>query len=288
MARFSAVSNDHVGLEMSVETPENVILTYKLAGPAIRGAAYLVDALVRVIIMIAVMIGATVSMMVLPGFSIGLTLVVMFFNEWAYFVICEYFFDGRSIGKSAFNLRVVHRDGTPISFWASALRNVCRFIDAFMFYGVAIASMLCNRRMQRIGDLLGRTVVIQERVVTLPREPVIINKIAPLPREEINSYVPNDELLSLIDHFLGRRHLLTMGRGHALAWLLSRGLADRLNFQGDRKQVEEYPMAFLARVFVTFHRQDEEEQPRRSEPIPPAKQQRQPSRPVLSDLHSDY
>jgi len=288
MTQLSPESNDHVGLDLSVETPENVILKYTLAGPAIRGAAYAVDALVRAIFMIVVIIVLSMAMTVLPGFSIGLLMVLLFINEWAYFVCCECFFDGRSIGKSAFNLRVIHRDGTPVSFWPSALRNVCRAVDGFMIYGVAIGAILCNRRMQRLGDLLGRTVVIQERSVRLPREPVIINKIAPLPRDEINTYVPNDELLSLIDQFLGRRHLLTMGRGHALAWLLSRNLSDRLNYQGDRKQVEEYPMAFLARVFVTFHRPDEDVAPRAvAETRRPSRRQSRQFEPLLFDANSD-
>ncbi|MBM82701.1 MAG: hypothetical protein CMJ78_19230 [Planctomycetaceae bacterium] len=267
-------SNDHVGLEMRVETPENVVLTYTLAGPAIRVMAYGMDFLVRTAVMVGIAIVLQIMSIALPGLSTGLLLAIWFVNTWAYFVICECFFNGRSIGKSIFRLRVIHHQGAPISFLASMLRNTLRAVDGIVLYGIGLLSMLCTPRLQRLGDLVAGTVVVQERHVRLPREPVIVNKIDPLPRDEIGSYVPSDGLLSVIDQFLGRRHLLTIGRGHALAWILSRSLADRLNYQGDRTQVERYPMAFLARVFVTFsNREDRSSNRDRDErPVRPARQ----------------
>ena len=62
-------------------------------------------------------------------------------------------------------------------------------------------------------------------------------------------------------------------RGHALAHVLAVPLAKKLNFSGDPDLVEKYPMAFLARVYATFHETREEED-LEEKPI------EQPARPV--------
>lgn len=245
-------SSAAIGLETRIETPENVVLTYRLAGPAIRAAAYLIDLFARWAVLFAAALVVQCAGLALPGLSMGLFLLLLFLQEWGYFVICETFFRGKSLGKHALGLRVIQQQGHPISFWPSLLRNLARAADAMALYGPAFLSMVCTRNLQRLGDLLARTIVIEERRITLPREPVIVERIEPLPREEIGSFVPDARTLALIDRFLGRRHVLTHGRGHALARVLARPLAKRMNYQGDGALIENYPMAFLARVYVTF------------------------------------
>ncbi|MFH1304102.1 MAG: RDD family protein [Planctomycetota bacterium] len=246
---------------MQIETPENVVLTYQLAGPAQRYIAYMIDLAIRLAIMFGVMMVVPMMGIVLPGTAMGLLLVMMFLNTWGYYTISEGFFKGQSIGKHFCGLRVIRDGGYPITFWPALLRNLVRSADAIVFYGIGITSMLLTRRFQRLGDLVAGTVVIQERSLTLPRKPVILNKIQPLNKNEIGSYLPRDEVLSLIDEFIGRRHVLTYERGHALAGILARNLAERLNYSGDPKKVAQYPMAFLAAVYKTFSfAQEEEEQ----------------------------
>ncbi len=253
------LSEPFVDLDVRIETPENVLLSYQLAGPAIRCAAYLVDLLLRLVAMWVLVIILTLTASALPGMSMGLILVLMFVNEWGYFTICETFFRGKSLGKHAFGLRVIHDKGYPITFWASALRNLVRAVDAVVLYGIGLVTILLSPRLQRLGDLAARTIVIAERRVVLPREPVILERIEPLARAELGSYVPPQTTLAMIDEFLGRRHVLSLERGHALALPLAKALAAKLNFQGDRKLVAQYPMAFLARVYVTFLREQEDD-----------------------------
>lgn len=250
-----------VDRHLRIETPENVVLTYVLAGPAVRCAAWLVDSLVRVVLIFALGMLLSFTAVVSPGMSMGLYLLLLFLIEWGYFVACEMALQGRSIGKFVFGLRVVHERGHPVTFWSSLIRNLLRAADAMpvLLYGVGLIAMLLTKRFQRLGDLVARTVVVEERQVELPREPIILEKIRPLPREELGSYAPRERTLSIIEQFLGRRHVLSHERGHALAWPLAQALSERLNYTGDRSLVEEYPMAFLARVYVTLLRRDEEE-----------------------------
>ncbi len=249
-----------LGLEMQIETPENVVLTYQLAGPAQRYIAYMIDLAIRLAIMFGVMMVLPMLGIVLPGTATGLLLVIMFLNTWGYYTISEGFFKGQSIGKHLCGLRVIRDGGYPITFWPALLRNLVRSADAIVFYGIGITSMLLTRRFQRLGDLVAGTVVIQEQSLSLPRKPVILNKIQPLNKNDIGSFLPRDEVLSLIDEFIGRRHVLTYERGHALAGILARNLAERLNYSGDPKKVTLYPMAFLAAVYKTFSFSQEEEE----------------------------
>ncbi|QDT45369.1 RDD family protein [Gimesia alba] len=258
--RVDSFRHNVLGLEMQVETPENVILTYQLAGPAQRYVAYMIDLVIRVLMVLGMMIITRMLGIVLPGTAFGMFLVFSFLNTWGYYTISEGFFKGQSIGKHFCGLRVIRDEGYPITFWPALLRNLVRSADAIVFYGIGITSMLLTRRFQRLGDLVAGTVVIQERSLTLPRKPVILDKIQPLNKNEIGSFLPRDEVLSLIDEFIGRRHVLTYDRGHALAAILANSLAERLNYSGDPKKVTHYPMAFLAAVYKTFSFAKEEEE----------------------------
>ena len=259
MRESSTPNTIRVDLALRIETPENVVLTYQMAGPAIRLAAYLLDVGVRFVLIIVVGSVLLITGVVMPGASGGLLLIAHFLNEWFYFVVCEGFFKGKTVGKHVFGLRVIQEQGHPMTFWSAMLRNLVRAAESFPLYGPAFISMLCSRRFQRLGDLVARTVVIQERRVSLPREPIILEKVQPLPREELGGFVPDQRTLSLIDQFLGRRYVLTLQRGHVLASVLARPLADRLNYRGDPTLVDRYPMAFLARVYVTFVRREDED-----------------------------
>lgn len=256
-----------VDLDLRIETPENVVLNYTLAGPTLRAGAYLIDLSIRVAVMAGVISVVMCASLVTPGAATGLLLLAWFLLEWGYFTLLEGFWNGRTPGKWTLGLRVIQDKGYPITFWSSAARNLTRVADGlpwllvkfFPMYAAGFATMLLSPRFKRLGDLVGRTVVICERSVVLPREPVIIEKIDPLPRDEVPGPAPPPQTLALIDAFLGRRHAVSIPRGHDIARPLAAALARRLRYAGDPALVEKYPMAFLARVYVTFLRRDEEE-----------------------------
>jgi uncharacterized RDD family membrane protein YckC len=249
-----------VSTDLVIETPENVVLTYRLAGPAVRLLAFLVDFLIQDALIAAALVfmlagGAAGSIFL----SLGLFLVVVFVINWAYFALSEGYFRGKTLGKHCFGLRVIQEEGYPITLWGAILRNIVRTADCLSFYGIGFLTMLAAGKFRRLGDLVARTVVIEERRVSVPREPIILEKIEPLPRTDLGGYVPQGQTLALIEQFLSRRHVLTYRRGHAMAYVLARALAKRLSFSGDPHLVDRYPMAFLARVYATFHQVHEDE-----------------------------
>jgi len=244
-----------------IETPENVVLTYRLAGPAARLLAYLVDFAIRAAILIVMWLLAVIGYAAgLGGISIGMFLLLIFFIDWAYYGISEGFFRGKTIGKYVFGLRVIQEEGYPVTLWGALLRNIVRAGDSLPFYlvfpsyGAGFVTMLAAGKFRRLGDLVARTVVIEERRVSVPREPIILEKIEALPRTELGGFVPAGQTLAVIEQFLGRRHVLTYRRGHAMAHVLAQALAKKLAYSGDPELVERYPMAFLARVYATFYR----------------------------------
>lgn len=286
------MENRALNLETSVDSPENVQLTYQVAGPAARCLAFGLDSIVRMIILVLVLCVALWTSEILPGVTWGFVLVLIFGLEWGYHILSEGLFRGKTLGKDALGLRVVQVEGYPITFWSAMQRNLMRAIDGiplFAFlaitirkpqsflalrvdfgelwpvflmlpvYGPALCAMVVTRRFQRLGDLVAGTVVITEKRPRLSREPVIFAKIEPLSREEINRFVPSEDTLALIDEFLTRRNELTYERGHQMCQEFALALAKSLDFQGDQYQLFDYPMSFLARVYVTFARMNEED-----------------------------
>ena len=262
------VDAEEISLQMPVETPECVRMTFRIAGPASRLGAYLIDTALRA----GIVLGMGMLLSYAGIIPWGLMLVIWFGIEWFYFAFCEAMFDGRTVGKHVMGLRTIQKYGYPVSWWSALTRNFLRAADWWIFYGVALVSMMVTRRCQRLGDLVAGTVVIHESPVRLPTEPAILDTIQKIPREQYNSYVPPERTLALIDQLLSRRtnsrERIPHERGHELARELALTLSEKLGYSGDRDQVERYSMAFLARVYVTFQREDDVETDRSTSPLP--------------------
>lgn len=73
---------------------------------------------------------------------------------------------GRTAGKRIIGIRVVELDGSRLTFRGALLRNLLRAIDAEYPVGVFLGAsfMMATARRQRLGDLWGRTLVVQDRV----------------------------------------------------------------------------------------------------------------------------
>jgi uncharacterized RDD family membrane protein YckC len=157
---------------LELETPEHIAFRYQLAGPARRAAAYFVDLLIRgAILFVAALIIAftsTSATQSLRGFETGAMLLLFFALEWGYFVAFDLLNDGASPGKRAFQLRVVHQDGRPISLADSVLRNLLRAADLLpMFYALGVVTMMLDGKFRRLGDLVAQTVVVYEPTTKL-------------------------------------------------------------------------------------------------------------------------
>lgn len=157
---------------LELETPEHIAFRYQLAGPARRAAAYAVDLVVRgailFVVALVLLLTSSAASEDLAGFEAGAMLLVFFALEWGYFVVFDVMADGASPGKRAFQLRVVHQDGRPITLSDSILRNLLRAADLLpMFYAIGVVSMMLDKKFRRLGDFVAQTVVVYEPVAKL-------------------------------------------------------------------------------------------------------------------------
>jgi len=82
-----------------------------------------------------------------------------------YWVIRPHGHNGQTFGMKMLGLRVISKDGGPANMTQLFIRWICLIFDAFPYgwpWGglVGYIVILCSRHRQRIGDHLGRTLVI--------------------------------------------------------------------------------------------------------------------------------
>jgi len=200
---------------LAIETPERVVFNYLLAGPALRTAAYLLDLLLRLVFVVAVLLGLSIGAIAtsrLHGFETGLLLVLFFALEWGYFVFFELVLSGSSPGKRVFGLRVMHESGRPLTAAESVLRNLLRAADLLpSLYALGLGTMCFDRKFRRLGDLVAGTVVVREPRVRLRRRttPAEHREVAGLPARP---RLTRDELAALA---LFERRAAELGQSRA-------------------------------------------------------------------------
>ncbi len=233
--------------DVAIETPEHIVFRHRVAGPARRLFAYLVDlsicygalAVAAVLVMLAAAGAAATTRAAEDAFGagIGVLLLLLFAVQWLYFAVLEAW-RGVTPGKAAFGLRVLTTTGRPLGFQAAALRNVLRAADALPLTYTAglvslagLASMSATRRFQRLGDLVAGTIVVVPNrarksapiVLSPPADP---RELAALPGEV---RLDADER-EAIEMFLRRRAELGRARELELASMIAPQLCARFGF----------------------------------------------------------
>jgi len=151
-------SSELLDTAYSLETPDGVDLQVDLAGPIVRTLAFCIDFSIRFAVMLGIVIVSSIM-----GDKIGwaVTMLSFFIIEWWYPVLFEVFRKGQTPGKRAMGIQVLQDDLTPVSFSASFIRNLLRFVDFLpSFYTFAYVCMVCHPQMKRLGDIAGGTVVV--------------------------------------------------------------------------------------------------------------------------------
>ena len=147
----------------SIHTPEGVMFRLYPAGLARRMSAFIIDIL---------MISAVISIVnqFLPLFSMfnfkvafGLTILFNFLLGMSYWLISEWIWNGRTVGKKLFGLQVVDANGLKLMPQQIAVRNLFRAVDILpVLYAVGSLCCFCDRRVRRLGDIAAGTIVIRE------------------------------------------------------------------------------------------------------------------------------
>jgi uncharacterized membrane protein SpoIIM required for sporulation/uncharacterized RDD family membrane protein YckC len=201
---------------LDVETPEQVLVSYTLAGIGTRGAAALID-LVLMVLLNGSLWYAIASLprsitggvgLSSKGWPVAIFIIGQFLILWGYFVAFEAIWDGQTPGKRLLGLRVVRNGGGGVDIGASAARNLLRFVDFLPFgYFVGMVTIIANARNQRLGDLVAGTIVVRERLLRHQRA----RATATAPVEDDGTAVVatlDDERFALLDRFVTREATL--------------------------------------------------------------------------------
>jgi uncharacterized RDD family membrane protein YckC len=182
-----------------IETPEGVLLPFRIAPASDRIAAFGVDVLI--ITLGAALLGILAALVSLAGggpriasLAFAVLFIALFAMTSLYFAIFELLWAGQTPGKRRVGLRVIAREGGPVSGEAILARNLTRELEIFLplglFLGPAVLAggapgwtgwlagswvfvlavlPLFNRDRLRCGDLVAGTLVVREpKVVLLP------------------------------------------------------------------------------------------------------------------------
>lgn len=169
MQSLTATSNAR---RTELELPEEINLQVELANAGSRSLAILVDlALGGLVLFIVYALTLLLARDIaddwitkLSSDALEMLLILVIFGfQWCYFNIFEWIWNGQTPGKRLLNLRVIKVDGSPVSGIDVLLRNLSRPIDTLGPMGlIGLLMIFVNRRAQRLGDLMARTIVIHE------------------------------------------------------------------------------------------------------------------------------
>src|SRR6266496_1923548 len=224
-----------------IETPERVPLHFALASIGNRFLACAIDHALQ---------GLTIALMVLafvllasysslsdqlanaPKWVYAVLILVLFLILSGYFAFFEWIWNGQTPGKRWLKLRVIREDGRPITFWEATVRNLLRSFDMMPapFYSIGLISVFISARDQRVGDMVGGTVVVREREAEAPAfanvfaapvsDPALRRSFKPVDFiASLNSVTPSE--VEVVETFLRRRWDLADVPRQWMAWRVS-------------------------------------------------------------------
>lgn len=222
-----------------VETPEHFELELRLAGIGTRSMAFIVDRLIQWGLVLALVVfSLIVASLVGDLMSIGQWMkeLVRLFGQWlialgilvygiimiGYFILFEYLWSGSTPGKRTQHIRVVRKDGRPVSLVDSAVRNILRFVDLLgEVYPLGLAVMFIDSKKRRLGDLAAGTYVVFDRQPRKPDVKRVENNGASVDRElrDAVAGMSHDDY-RLVSRFLSRRNSMEPEYRADLAWEL--------------------------------------------------------------------
>jgi len=172
-------------LRRSFVTPEGVDLQLELGSAGSRAGAFLIDAMIMIVLLVVVTIGLLmIAAKDSAEFLLILWLIGFFVLRNCWFSLFEMGSRGATPGKRLMGLRVVARDGSRLTGAAVIARNAMREIEVFLplgflgqqtaagtadtflvlfaltWSGIFLFFPLFNRDRLRVGDLVAGTWVV--------------------------------------------------------------------------------------------------------------------------------
>src|SRR5215470_1956958 len=224
-----------------IETPERVPLHFGLASIGNRFIACAIDHAIQTFALIIIFVSFLVlantnniesAFSTAPKWVYAVMIIVLFLILTGYFAFFEWLWSGQTPGKRWLKLRVIREDGRPITFWEASVRNLIRPLDMFPMgsYSIGLIAVFSSTRDQRIGDMVGGTVVVREREAEAPEfaqvfatpvsDPAMRRSFKPVDfTASLNSLTEGE--IQVVETFLRRRWDLSDVPRQWMAWRVS-------------------------------------------------------------------
>ncbi len=151
----------------SFDTPESVAVSLPIAGIGTRFLATLLDTFFITILVIAFIILDVVGQSIGGGAGHALSafgIIGAFVIIFGYYIFFEILWNGQTPGKRRNRIRVIQKNGYPVTAVGVIVRNIVRLVDFLpTLYAIGIVTMFIDRRARRLGDLLAGTLVVKEQ-----------------------------------------------------------------------------------------------------------------------------
>jgi uncharacterized RDD family membrane protein YckC len=246
---------------VTFETPENIEVAYRIAGPGTRYIAFVIDALLLAVGYLVVLLFfgavfiATQSLGGVAQETLGIIAIVVVviaagFALIGYFALFEMFMGGQTPGKRLMRIRVVNAAGFSLGAGPVLIRSIFRIVDVIPPLWVV---PLLSEKVQRFGDMVAGTLVVSEDTPHLSavRERYAARDVSArqftFTGPQIAAMRPVD--VDAVELFLERRDLLHPEHRHSVCEKIVRGLSSRLGV--DPPGVMERD-AFLDDLFASY------------------------------------
>jgi len=171
---------------LALVTPEEVPVHFRVGDAGGRIGALVLDFLLLGVILLVVVLPMRLSGMMVGEVAVATATVLFFLLRVFYFPFFELRWHGRTPGKRKMGLRVVARDGGPLTAGMVFARNLTRELEVFLpvsllfaqsafldvppwvglasivWLSVLVLIPFSNRQRLRIGDMVAGTVVVVE------------------------------------------------------------------------------------------------------------------------------
>lgn len=180
-------------------TPEGVPLPLPVAEAGARAGAFLIDATIVAIAIIAIALAVNAMLILDANLAIIIASLAIFLIRHFYFTGFEIRWQGRTPGKRLLGLQVIDRRGGPLTTDAIFARNLTREIEVFIPLAVFLAPQqifggapgivsifalvwvmilvllpIFNRERLRVGDLVAGTIVVHSPRTRLLEDLVVV------------------------------------------------------------------------------------------------------------------
>ncbi|MCL2363263.1 MAG: RDD family protein [Defluviitaleaceae bacterium] len=198
---------------ITIITPANIELEYRLAGAGSRLAAFLIDFAIQLLVMGLIITSilvlhnrVTYTLTAPDGAALAAILVVIFVVHFGYFTLLEMVMNGQSVGKRIFGLRAIRENGQPLVFSNILMRSLFRASIDMIYVGLFV--ILFSKQHKRLGDMAAGTIVVSEHYLAKD-EPGLFAPTTTLP----DFLLPHEQAMTkkergIVDEWLRRKDTL--------------------------------------------------------------------------------